>query len=142
MDSLSQLVEEEQTAETKEERANKESKPSPSRSEFKALSDMFTAAELDTIRRTGGSLQSGLDYISDTTNNKAAGSSGRVLLEDGADNSDEERVEEQIMQETVPASVSSQGLNYKNGGGTPGNLPGVYKYVSSFEFFIRLPPTC
>ncbi|CAK4009129.1 hypothetical protein DOTSEDRAFT_75510 [Lecanosticta acicola] len=122
IESLRRLVEEEDEAKEKGDENQsqdqilpKEMRPKSSHSEFKALSDMFNAAELNTVRKTGGSLQSGLDYISDPTSIKTPSRSSRVLLEDGTDQSEEAEVGE-----PVPP-------DYKNGGGVPGNLPGIYK---------------
>lgn len=93
--------------------------------QVKALSEMFTGAELDIIRRHGGSAQRGRWL--DTRTTKAPAPGTRVLLADGSEDSDDHPDE--------PADAVHEGLDPRHVvsgsmDGTPGNLSGVYRYVS------------
>lgn len=96
--------------------------------QVKALSEMFTGAELDIIRRHGGSAQRGRWL--DTRTTKAPAPGTRVLLADGSEDSDDHPDE--------PSDAAHEGLDPRHVvsgsmDGTPGNLSGVYRYVS-FSF--------
>ena len=93
------------------------------REQIKSLCEMFSGAELDIVRRHGGSAQRG--RLLDTRTTKAPAREARVLLADGSEDSDDAAEVEPSVSESITSGHALGSMD-----GTPGNLSGVYKYVS------------
>lgn len=125
MESLGELVE--RQAGQDEYVRDEDKKKTDPRQQMKALSEMFSAAELDMIRKHGGALQKGYNHVHDaasTTQRAANGSPRRVLIGASSDDSDEDV---EVANSTNGSDPYASTILEK---GTSGNLSGVYKHVS------------
>lgn len=119
IESLSELVARQDT----QKAPRGETPQLDSREQMKSLCGMFSGAELDIIRRHGGSAQRG--RFLDTRTTRAPDRESRVLLADGSEDSDDAAEVEPSVHESITSGHALGSMD-----GTPGNLSGVYKYVS------------
>ncbi|KXT06905.1 hypothetical protein AC578_7236 [Pseudocercospora eumusae] len=123
VESLAQLVE--QQSRKHDGSGSNAHKEGDARQKVKALSEMFSAVELDIVRKHGGALTRGYNHLHDATPSTditANGSGRRMLIRASSDESDDDMESGSSMMNDPTAAA----LLLKDG--TAGQLSGIYQH--------------